>query len=164
MQRKTEWADRKVKVLQMSVTSASKRAMKTFLYKLFGFGKIPESLLSELKNERIVASDEGVRASITYLNFRAPGRYSKWRRQWFIASIILTEKRLVLLKFSKPFVDVSLTDERINKLEILCEADDSLLIAFEAGLFLENSSGRIECRFRTPQARIFADAIYKKVK
>ncbi len=131
--------------------------MKSLFYKLFGVGKIKETLLSELKNEEIVASDEGIKSTLTYKNFRAPGRYSNWKRRWFSGAIILTKKRLVLQQYSQPVINLELTDERFKKIKVSLEAEDTLLFEFEPQLFLENSTGEIEWRCRTPHAKIIAE-------
>ena len=128
---------------------------KTFLYRFFGAGRIPERLAAELKREGLLLWDEGIPGSVTYLDFRASGRYSNWRRQWYTAAIALTAVRLVALRHSSPVIDVALTDERRRRLRISLEADDALLVAFDAALFHDNWSGTIEYRFRTPQARHF---------
>lgn len=138
--------------------------MKSLFYKLFGLGKLREPLLSELKNEVIIAIDEGVRSTITYKNFRAPGRYSNWKRRWMTGAIVLTKTRLVLQRFSKPVIDLEFTDERLQKIKVSCENEDTLLFEFEPQIFLENSSGEIEWRFRTPHAKIIADALKEKSK
>lgn len=138
--------------------------MKTILYRLFGVGKIREPFLSELKNEQIIASDEGVKSSITYKNFRAPGRYSNWKRRWFSGAVALTEKRLVLQQYSRPVINILLTDERFRRIKVSLEDQETLLFEFEPQLFLENSSGEIEWRARTPQARKIADALKSEVK
>ncbi len=138
--------------------------MKTFFYKLFGFGKVHEPLLNELKSEGIVVLDDGIRSTITYINFRAPGRYSNWKRRWFSGAVALTEKRLVLQQYSKPVIDLELSDKRFQKLKISLESEDTLLFEFEPELFLENSSGQIEWRCRTPQAKAFIEAIHEKLK
>lgn len=138
--------------------------MKTILYKLFGVGKIREPLLSELKNEQIIASDEGIKSTLTYKNFRAPGRYSNWKRRWFSGAVALTEKRLVLQQYSRPVINISLTDERIQKIKVSLEEQETLLFEFEPQLFLENSSGKIEWRARTPQARKIAESLKSKTK
>ena len=135
--------------------------MKTFLYKLFGVGKIREPLLSELKNEGIFALDEGIKSNITYKNFRAPGRYSSWKRRWFSGAVALTQKRLVLQQYSQPAINILLADERLRKMKVSLEIADTLLFEFTPDLFLENSSGEIEWRCRTPQARTIAEAIQK---
>jgi hypothetical protein len=136
--------------------------MKTFFYKLFGFGKVREPLLNELKNEGIVVWDEGIKSSITYKNFRAPGRYSNWKRRWFSGAVALTKKRLILQQYSQPVINLELTDERFQKIKVSLETEDTLLFEFEPHLFLENSTGQIEWRCRTTNAKIIADAINKK--
>ena len=138
--------------------------MKTLLYKFFGIGKINEPLLSKLKIEEIIASDEGIKSTITYRNFRAPGRYSNWKRRWFSGAIALTKKRLVLQQYSQPVINLELTDERFQQIKISLETADILLFEFEPNLFLENASGEIEWRCRTPHAKIIADVLQEKMK
>lgn len=138
--------------------------MKTILYKLFGIGKIREPLLSQLKSEEIIALDEGIRSTITYKNFRAPGRYSNWKRRWMTGAIALTKKRLVLQQYSQPLINLELTDARFQRIKVSLETEDTLLFEFAPDLFLENSSGQIEWRCRTTQAKVIADAIHKKAK
>lgn len=55
---------------------------KTLLYRLFGIGKLPAALISEFTNEGIIFSDEGIRGTVTYKNFRGSDRASNWKRQW----------------------------------------------------------------------------------
>lgn len=133
--------------------------MKSWLFKFFGVGKIRETVLAELKGEEIIASDEGIKSTLTYKNFRAPGRYSNWKRRWFAGAIILTEKRLILQQYSQPVINILLTDERLQKIKVSLEAEDSLLFEFEPHLFLENSTGNIEWRCRTPHAKIINDRL-----
>lgn len=133
--------------------------MKSWLYKLFGAGKIRDELRNELKPEGIIAADEGIKGSITYKNFRAPGRYSNWKRRWIAGAIILTEKRLILQQYSIPVIILELSDERLKKIKISLETEDTLLFEFEPQLFLENSSGQIEWRARTPHAKIIHDRL-----
>ena len=73
---------------------------KTLLYRLFGVGKIPAQLSAELKLENVILLDEGISGSVTYLDFRAPGKRFGWSRQWFSAGIALTQVRLVALQYS----------------------------------------------------------------
>ena len=128
---------------------------KSLLYRFFGIGKIPADLTAQLSSEGTVLLDEGIKGSVTYINFRAPGRYSNWRRQWYIASIALTKIRLLGLRSSQPIIDVPLTDERLRKMKFSLENSETLLISFDASLFQNEWSGTIEYRFRTSQAQIF---------
>ena len=132
---------------------------KTLLYRLFGAGKIPAHLAVQLKDEGILLLDEGIKGSVTYMDFRSPGRYSNWRRQWYTASIALTKLRLVALRFSQTIINVPLTDERIRSMKFSLEESETLLAAFDAALFHEDWSGKIEYRFRTTQAQAFLDKL-----
>ena len=135
---------------------------KSLLYRLFGVGKIPEPLMSELKNEGIIMLDEGVKGSVTYRNFSAPGKRFSWRRQWFPASIALTKIRLLALRYSNPIINVPLTDERIRAMQFSLENGAGLCAAFDAALFHADWSGTIEYRFRTPQGQQFLELLAKQ--
>ncbi len=136
---------------------------KTLLYRLFGLGKIPAQLRATLNSEGILAFDEGIKGSVTYRDFRAPGKYSAWRRQWFTGSIILTKVRLVSLQSLSQAIDVLLTDEHIRNLRISVEKEDTLLIAFDPSLFHPDWSGTIEYRFRTTEAKAFVEKLREQI-
>ena len=124
---------------------------KSLLYRLFGVGRIPKLVGDRLRMEGVVVADEGIPGSVTYRDFRSPGRYSSWRKQAFIGSVVVTNIRLVALMYSKFAVDVPFTDERIRRLQISRERD-RLLIGFDASLFHDDWSGTIEYRYGTSQA------------
>ena len=135
---------------------------KTLLYRLFGAGKIPEPLATQLKGEGILLWDEGIKGSVTYIDFRSPGRYSSWRRQWYTASIALTEARLMALRYSQMIINVPLKDERIRSMQFSPEERETLLVAFDAALFHNDWSGKIEYRFRTAQVQVFLDRLRER--
>ena len=135
---------------------------KSLLYRLFGAGKISAPLMSELKSEGIVLIDEGVKGSVTYRNFRAPGKASSWRRQGFPASIALTKLRLVALAFSNFAINVPLSDERLRAMHCSVEANGALCVAFDASLFHDDWSGTIEYRFKTPEAQRLLELLQKQ--
>jgi hypothetical protein len=124
---------------------------KSLLYRLFGVGRIPKLIGDRLRMEGIVISDEGIPGSVTYRDFRAPGRYSSWRKQAFIGSIVVTNIRLVALMHGRFAIDVPFTDQRIRGLQMSRERD-SLLITLDASLFHDDWSGTLEYRYRTSQA------------
>lgn len=135
---------------------------KSLLYRVFGVGKIPESMAAQLKEEGLLLLDEGIKGSVTYLNFRSPGRYTNWRRQWYTASIALTQTRLLGLRFSQTIINVPLADERIGKMNFSLETSGALLVAFDAGLFHQDWSGKIEYRFRTMYGQAFLDKLRER--
>lgn len=134
---------------------------KTLLYRLFGIGKIPAQYRAALESEGVVLSDEGIKGSVTYRNFRSPGRRSNWKRQWYTASIILTKTRLLAFAYSNQIIDVPLTDERFRRLQFSLENENNLSIAFDASLFHNDWSGTIEYRFKTAQAASFLSKLRK---
>jgi hypothetical protein len=136
---------------------------KTLFYRLFGLGKIPERFMSPLKSEGILVFDEGIKGSITYRDFRAPGKYSSWRRQWFNGGIVLTQVRLVSLISLSQAIDVPLADERIRSMRFSVEKPGTLLIAFDPALFHPDWSGTMEYRFRTEEAEVFVEKLRERI-
>jgi hypothetical protein len=134
---------------------------KSLLYRLFSAGKIPAPLMTELNAEGIVLIDEGVKGSVTYRNFSAPGRASSWRRQGFAASIALTKQRLVALAFSNFAINVPLSDQRLRAMHYSVAANGSLCVTFDASLFHADWSGTIEYRFKTPEAQRLLELLQK---
>ena len=126
---------------------------KTLLYRLFGIGKLPEQLIAEFRDEGVLFSDEGIRGTVTYKNFRGGGRISNWKRQWFGAAIVLTRKRLVAYRLRHPIIDVSLEDPLLKKMEFSVEEPETLAVFFDANLFQPDWKGRIEYRFSTPVSK-----------
>jgi len=136
---------------------------KTLLYYLFGVGKMPEQFRTTLNSEGILLLDEGIKGSVTYLDFRAPGKRFSWRRQAFSASIAITKVRLVALQYSNPAINVPFSDERIRRLRVSVEGDETLLVAFDPSLFHNDWSGTMEYRFHTSQARALRETLRERI-
>jgi hypothetical protein len=133
---------------------------KSLFYSLFGVGKIPAPLMSELTAEGIVLIDEGVKGSATYRNFSAPGQRSNWRRQWVTASIVLTKQRLVGLTYSSLAINVPLADDRIHAMSFTVENKAALCVGFDVSLFHADWSGTIEYRFKTAEASRLVELLH----
>ena len=113
-----------------------------------------------LEQEGIVLLEEGIGGSVTFRKFRAPGRRYSYRRNWFSGSLVITETRFAGFGFGKPLINVPLEGAHLGKLECSLEKDGSvLLVSFESGDFQDDWSGKIECRFRTPKAKLFLERI-----
>ncbi len=128
---------------------------KALIYHLLGVGKMPRHAKGMVEAEGIVLSDEGVRGTLTYKGYRAPWKRYWWRKVGFAGSVVLTNRRFVGYAFSQPVVDLSLEDVRWAKLDVAVERGHVLRISFEASDFHKDRSGRIECRWSTPQAQSF---------
>jgi len=133
---------------------------QTILYRLFGLGRLPRPMVPVLEREGIVLRDEGIGGSITFRKFRAPGRRSRYRRNWFSGSLVVTELRFAAFAYSKPLINLPVEPAQLSKLEGSLEKDGAVLcVAFEASVFQDDASGRVECRFRTPRARSYLEKI-----
>lgn len=122
---------------------------KTLLHRLFGWGKIPKRYAPTLHDEGIILLDEGIGGSITFRNFRAPGRYHSWRRNWFTGSIVLTRRTFAAFALIKPLIYVPLDHENISELHCSIEESGALLVEYDASAFNERWSGTVACRFKT---------------
>lgn len=117
--------------------------------------KVAAAYKSQLQPEGIILFEEDVKGSMTFRDFRSPGRYDSWRKVLITSLIALTKTRLLALKGSSPIINVPFTDERLRQMKFSLEGEKTLLVAFDANLFQPEWSGEIEYRFKTPQAREF---------
>src|SRR5688500_8388314 len=108
---------------------------KTFLYRFFKIGKMPAREASEIQSEGVILRDEGFKGTTTYIDFRAPGRYSNWKRQWSTSSIAISATRLVAFQYALKTIDVPFADARFGGLNFSVEEDGALLVDFDASLF-----------------------------
>jgi hypothetical protein len=115
--------------------------------------------ISQIQPEGIVLHDDGVKSSATYRNFRSPGRYNSFRRNWFSASVALTKTRLFAVSGSSPLINVPFTDQRLQQMKFSVEGDKTLLVAFAANLFQPDWSGDIEYRFKTIHAKEYLEML-----
>jgi hypothetical protein len=122
-------------------------------------GKVAAAYKSQLQPEGIVLFEEDVKGSMTFRNFRSPGRYVNWRKVLITSLIALTNTRLLALKGSSPIIDVPFTDERLRQMKFSLEGEKTLLVAFDANLFQPEWSGEIEYRFKTSQAKRFLELL-----
>ncbi len=130
-----------------------------FLKGWLRLGMIPRERLPHLEAEGIELREEGLGGSITLRNFRAPGRISLFRRNWFRGSIVLTRKRICIFTSSRSLVDVPLDDPNLRALDASVEDTDTLCIRFDPSLFDPRSSGTVEVRLTTAHARTVASRI-----
>lgn len=119
---------------------------------LLGTGRLTESVRATLEAEGIDFLSEGIHGTITFLNYRAPGRYSNWKRNWFVGAIALTSTRLVAYRGRLQLLDVPYNHPSLQALKVTVDPDERLCIAFDVSAFHADRSGTIELRFRTPEA------------
>jgi hypothetical protein len=138
--------------------------MKLLTRLLLGAGRLPVSVRGTLEAEGINFLAEGLHGTITFLNYRAPGRYSNWKRSWFVGAIALTSTRLVAYRGRLQLMDVPYNHPSYQALKVTVDTDDRLCIAFDVSAFHADRSGTIELRFRTPVASMLCNLIEERMQ
>ncbi len=132
---------------------------KTLFYRLFGWGQLPKAMRPILESEGIVLFDEGLGGTITLRNYRSPTRWSSYRCSWFTGSLVVTGIRFAAFSISRPLINVPLDVERLRLLDCSIEKGTKLKVAYDAADFDDNTTGKVELRFRTAKARLFLERI-----
>lgn len=114
-------------------------------------GGLPDDARAGVEAEGVLLLEEGLRASVTYRDYRAPGRRSSLRRDWTKAALAVTKERLAVYVGGRPFVNVPFGDDRFAALAI-DRQDRDLAIAFDPSAFDPSRSGGIEVRVRPANA------------
>ena len=134
---------------------------KTLLYRLFKSGRVPTDSMEQIQAEGVVLMEEGIGGSITFRNFRAPGRRHGFKKSWFSGSIVLTHQHLLAFAFSRPVIGVAWNYRKISRLKCVARDRKTLSISYDASVFNDDWSGDVEVRYSTPTAQIIARNIRK---
>ncbi len=124
----------------------------SLLYRIFGAGKIPAQRRAALESEGIVVLEEGLGGRVSYRRYRAPGKRYGRRTEGIVGSVVLTSKRLVAFRWSKPIIDVAFDHPAFDKLRCKVENETTLRLSFEAEDFHDDRSGTVSCRYSTDRA------------
>jgi hypothetical protein len=117
--------------------------------------------MEQAQQEGVVLLEAGLKGRITFRNFRAPGRYHGWRRQWFSGSIVLTRQHLLAFAYSKPLIAVAWSDRKTRRLKCEVEGQEKLSLQYDASVFNEDWSGIVTILYSTPMAQEIARQIRK---
>ncbi len=126
--------------------------MLKYLLRLLGSGRLPREGLRLAEAEQCRVLVESMVGSITFRNFRAPGKRSSWRRRWFLGSLAISDKRVLVYRYGSCLVNLPLSDRRFDSLDFSTETAGVLSILHDAALFQPSWSGEIEICFQTPEA------------
>jgi hypothetical protein len=119
---------------------------------LFGSGRLPKMVRDQVQGEDLLLLEEGLGGSITYRRYKAPGKRARLKKVGISGAVCITDRRLLVWGARGKLVDVPFDDERFAAIEVEAEEPDRALFAWEAGLFHDNRSGRVEVRLHPVQA------------
>ena len=123
-----------------------------WLHRLTGFGKIPPVVRETLEDEGFVCLDEGVRITVQYRSYRAPGKRSWHKRRRVRGAIALTGQRLIAFAYLRKILNVRLDDPRLARLGLGLPAPGVLEITVDPSVFHPDRSGEVVYRFQTVHA------------
>jgi hypothetical protein len=113
---------------------------------LFGSGRLPKMVRDQISSEEVLLLEEGLGGSITYRRYRAPGKRARLKKVAIAGAVCITDRRLLVWGARGKLIDVPFDDERFAAIEVQAEELDKILFAWEASVFHDNRSGRVEVR------------------
>jgi hypothetical protein len=119
--------------------------------------RMPEALRTELASDGLLLFDEGLRGSITYHQFRQPGQYTGWGREWVTGTVALTWRRIVVWAARAKRVDLPFDHPLRAAVTLSVEKGGVLCIESDVGAFNPERSGRIIYRLRSTWADTICD-------
>ena len=100
--------------------------------------------------------EEELPGSVTYRNYRTPGRYSKLRKHGVMGSIALTDRRLLVWANHVKHVNVPHHDPLRAGIKVRVDQPDRICVSYDAGTGDPGMSGQVEVRLRTTRASTIA--------
>jgi hypothetical protein len=139
-----------------------------FLQKLlFGDGSIEPGLRTALEAEGVVLVEEGLRASIRYSRFRAPGRRHNGKVTIERVGLGISEQRFVVYCRSgeRKLVDTGFSNERLGMVEVSLSSDGAVAIKIDYDRQTDSPkvSGQITITARTPNAPRIVDELRRRL-
>jgi hypothetical protein len=132
-----------------------------FLAKLrIGNGTIAPELRAALESEGLVLIEEGLRGSVRYTRFRAPGRYHHGKVMPERIGLAISEERFVAYCRSGTvkLIDTAFSDPRLGMLDVSLDGEDAVAMRVDydrAGV--PKVSGQITIRATTPNAALVVE-------
>jgi hypothetical protein len=118
---------------------------------LLGSATMPANLRSSLEAEGITFLAEGLTGSITYRNYKAPGKRYGVAKQGTAGAIGISGQRLVVWVSRGGYVDIPLAMVG-SAVQASSDQPDRVSFKYDAGRFRPETSGQVEIRLKTPQA------------
>ncbi|MBI5095185.1 MAG: hypothetical protein HZB26_22470 [Candidatus Hydrogenedentes bacterium] len=122
---------------------------KSWLYTLFGMGRVPRGERAALEAEGVVLLEEGLTVSALLRNYRAPKVYAWWHWNWGAGSLVVTKQRLVAYALGRRMADIPLPLTTGGRTRVWIEKHRRLCVEFHAADLFPDRSGKVTLRYRT---------------
>ena len=138
-----------------------------FLARLrLGNGTLEPKLRAALESEGLVLIEEGLRGSVRYRRFRAPGRRHYGKVTGERIGLAISKERFVVYcrSGSVKLIDTPFSSPRLSMLDISLQGDDTVAIRIDYDRAdVENVSGEITISAKTPNAASIVDQLRTRV-
>ena len=126
------------------------------IMKILGLGRLPPEADTLIPPADRIVTAEYLSCSCTFRNFRAPGRYYSWKRQWFAGSVCVSATHITAFRWRRRLINTDFEDPRFAQVSLSVD-DETLIIKHDAALYRNDWPGSLEYRFRTPDAERIAE-------
>jgi hypothetical protein len=124
---------------------------------LFGPGRLPEPLRSELLADDPLIFEEGLFGSVTRRNYRAPGIRTNIDKRAVSAAVAVTATRVVVWAGRMKHIDVPRDHPMWAAIEVVAETPDRVAFTYNAGWTNTMVSGMVTVRVHTTSATRIAE-------
>ncbi len=131
-----------------------------------GNGKLDPAVRAALESEGLVLVEEGLRGSVRYRRFRAPGRRHHGKVTGERLALAISEERFVVYcrSGSTELVDTPFSDPRLGILDVSLQGDDVVAIRIDydrAGI--PEVRGEVTILARTPNAAMVVEQLRRRL-
>jgi hypothetical protein len=130
-----------------------------------GDGRLPPPLRAELEAEGLVLVEEGLRGSVRFDHFKAPGRRLHGKSTAERIGLAISAERFVAYSRSgrAKLVDTPFSDPRLQSVEIAAEDDRLEILVDYDRLEVPETSGQVRIRAHTEKAALIADELRARI-
>ncbi|UFS57975.1 hypothetical protein [Subtercola endophyticus] len=119
----------------------------TLMNRLFGSGKLPESVLRELGDAVVLARQEGIRVSARG-SYRVPGRRQGAGVQLHAGAFVITASRVIATIGKATVIDLPFAAATPGGAATVAFAETGVTLKFDVGRTTPNGDGDAEISFR----------------
>jgi hypothetical protein len=119
---------------------------------LFGLARLPRKAAEVLEGEGLLFLQEGVRITVVYHLFKAPGRYFRNKRETAWGSLGISRVRMVGYAFRKKVLHIPFGSTESEAVKFSLFDHRVLVIDVDPSAAQPGREGRIEVRYHTPRA------------
>ena len=134
---------------------------------LLGTGKLKPELRAALESEGLVTLEEGLRGSVRYRHFKAPGRRFHGKVTLERIGLAISEQRLAVYCRSGrvKLIDSAFSDPRLSAVDVVLHNSDTVSIRIDYNrVDVPNVSGEITIKARTPKAASVVEHLQTRLR